>query len=286
MKIPFVARRMLIAIAAMVAFWQPSPADAQTATGEANFNKLCGACHTVGGGRRVGPDLSGVGQRRSEDWLLKFIASSQKVIKEGDPTAVALFEEYNKTVMPDAPYSPEEIKGILAFIAKGPTAGAAGAAGAVAALPPAAPEEVRIGQMLFHGSEPFANGGPACASCHHVEQNAVIGGGVLAKELTTAAGRMGADGVRAIVNAPPFPVMEQAYKDHALTEKETLAVVAYLRDANARNPYAQPREDGIKLAVGGFGGLIGLLAIYGLIWRRRKQYPVNKKIFARQVQSQ
>lgn len=282
----FVVRRMLLTIAAIVAVCQSSPASAQTAAGEANFNKVCGACHTIGGGRRVGPDLNGVTQRRSEEWLVKFIASSQKMVKEGDATAVALFDEY-KVVMPDSTYSQDEIKGVIAHIAKGPPAGAAGGAAAPAAAPRAATsEEVQLGRLLFHGSTGFEKGGPACASCHHVEQNAVVGGGVLAKELTTAVGRMGAEGVHAIVNAPPFPVMEQAYKAKALTEKEASAVVAYLNDANTRSPYAQPREDGIKLALGGLGGLAGLLGLYGLIWRRRKTHPVNDRVFARQLRSQ
>lgn len=271
---------MLVAIAsfaAMVAVWPPAPASAQTTTGEANFNKVCIACHSVGGGRRVGPDLNGVNQRHTQDWLVNFISHSQKVVKEGDPKAVALFEEF-KTVMPDAPFSPEEIKDILAYIAKGPVASAA--------MRPAAPEEIQFGKLLFQGSARFTNGGPACSSCHNVEHNAIIGGGVLAKELTTAVGRMGAEGALAIVNMPPFPVMEQAYKDRSLTEDEAFAVVSYLRDANARSPYTQPREDGIKLALGGIGGLGGLLGIYGLIWRRRKTHPVNRRVFERQVKSQ
>lgn len=76
----------------------------------------CAACHTIGGGKLIGPDLQGVTERRSEEWLLSFIRSSQTMINNGDEAAVALFEEYNKIPMPDNNLSDEQIKGILAYI--------------------------------------------------------------------------------------------------------------------------------------------------------------------------
>ncbi len=33
----------------------------------------CTACHTIGGGKLVGPDLQGVLDRRSEDEIIKFV---------------------------------------------------------------------------------------------------------------------------------------------------------------------------------------------------------------------
>ena len=84
--------------------------------GEAIFMQTCAACHTVGGGKLVGPDLLGVENRHSEDWLGKFIKSSQSLISSGDEEAIKVFNENNMIPMPDQPLSDKEIKMVLTFI--------------------------------------------------------------------------------------------------------------------------------------------------------------------------
>ncbi len=76
----------------------------------------CAACHTIGKGKLIGPDLKGVTERRDEAWLISFIKSSQTMIKSGDEIAVQMFEEYNKIPMPDNPLTDEQIKGLLSYI--------------------------------------------------------------------------------------------------------------------------------------------------------------------------
>jgi hypothetical protein len=39
----------------------------------------------------MGPDLIGINQKRSEEWLISFIKSSQTMIKSGDADAVSFF---------------------------------------------------------------------------------------------------------------------------------------------------------------------------------------------------
>ncbi len=75
----------------------------------------CKVCHTIGKGRLVGPDLKGVTERRSQEWLIPFIQKSQTMVDSGDPDAVQLFEEY-KIPMPDNNLSDEQIINILNFI--------------------------------------------------------------------------------------------------------------------------------------------------------------------------
>lgn len=86
--------------------------------GEKLFARSCTACHTIGEGKRVGPDLKGATTRRKEEWLIKFIRSSQTMVKAGDPVAVKVFNENNNIPMPDQQLSPTEIKDLLAFIKK------------------------------------------------------------------------------------------------------------------------------------------------------------------------
>ena len=84
--------------------------------GQATFTQRCAACHAIGK-QVVGPDLAGVDQLRSEEWIINFVHSSQKMIQAGDTAATALFAEFNNTVMPDHPdLSDEDIKNIIAYI--------------------------------------------------------------------------------------------------------------------------------------------------------------------------
>lgn len=259
----------------------PGTALAQGGTAAENFAKLCAACHTIGGGKRVGPDLKGVSDRRSEEWLIKWIASSQALVKAGDPDAVALFHEYSDVPMPDVALSPAEIRDILVHIR-----GGAAQEVKVEAAPPATPEEIAKGAALFQGTAALANGGPACSSCHHVMHDEVIGGGVLAKELTTSYTRLGGPGLQAILSAPPFPVMEQAFAGKPLTEAEVRELSGYLESLSGHSLYDQPRQDSMKLLFGGLGGALVLMALYGFLWRNRKAGPVNQKVFARQLDSE
>ncbi len=80
-----------------------------------NFNQ-CKACHTIGGGRLVGPDLKGITKKMPEEWLIKFIKNSQAMVKAGDPAAVKVFNEYNKIPMPSHNLTDAQIKGILLYI--------------------------------------------------------------------------------------------------------------------------------------------------------------------------
>lgn len=84
--------------------------------GKKLFKGNCGVCHTVAGGKLVGPDLKGVNTRHDEAWLLKWIKSSQTMVKAGDKKAIQIFNENDNLVMPDQVLTDEEIKSILAFV--------------------------------------------------------------------------------------------------------------------------------------------------------------------------
>ena len=87
------------------------------AEGKSIFRSRCAACHTLGGGKMVGPDLKGVHERRSSGWMSSFIKSSTDMIKSNDPDAVAIFNEYNQVMMPDhTDLSDEDISSLLAYM--------------------------------------------------------------------------------------------------------------------------------------------------------------------------
>ncbi|MFN9519743.1 MAG: c-type cytochrome [Bacteroidota bacterium] len=63
--------------------------------GEKLFTANCVSCHAIND-KVVGPALKDVHKRRDEKWLLSWIKNSQKMIKSGDATALALYKEYNE----------------------------------------------------------------------------------------------------------------------------------------------------------------------------------------------
>lgn len=84
--------------------------------GKTIFTNRCAACHNVNK-ELAGPALSGIDQRRPLNWIIKFIHSSQSVVKSGDTYAVNLYNKYNKITMPDHPdLTDDNIKSIVEYI--------------------------------------------------------------------------------------------------------------------------------------------------------------------------
>jgi protein SCO1 len=105
-------------------------------TGAYVFLSRCGACHTVGKGDRVGPDLAGVTGRRDRGWLVRYLRAPDRMLAEKDSIAVALFAKYKSVPMPNLRLSEGEIAALLAFL-EGPGGGSPGREGQ-ASVPPAA----------------------------------------------------------------------------------------------------------------------------------------------------
>lgn len=84
--------------------------------GKTIFTSRCTACHSVNK-TLTGPALAGVDKRRSTEWIINFVHSSQSMVKKGDKDAVALYEKFSKIAMPDHPdLTDENIKSIVEFI--------------------------------------------------------------------------------------------------------------------------------------------------------------------------
>ena len=104
--------------------------------GKSLFNANCAACHKLKK-RAVGPALAGVSSKYDKEWLYSWIKNSTAMVKSGDAQAVAIYEEYNGSVMTSFPQlSEDDIDNILAYTDYTPPAPAAGTqAVAVAATP-------------------------------------------------------------------------------------------------------------------------------------------------------
>ena len=84
--------------------------------GEKLFKSYCASCHSPGNNALVGPGLAGVYDKYEREWLYKWIKNSQALIAEGDEQAVAVYEQYNKVLMPAQPVNNEQIDAILTYI--------------------------------------------------------------------------------------------------------------------------------------------------------------------------
>jgi len=80
------------------------------------FQRQCSACHTVGKGDTVGPDLAGVTARRDRDWLVRYLRAPDQMLAEKDPIAVALFAKYKNVPMPNLRLSDGEIATVLSYL--------------------------------------------------------------------------------------------------------------------------------------------------------------------------
>jgi hypothetical protein len=239
--------------------------------------------------------------RREREWIFSFIKSSTAMINSGDETAVGLFEKYNKIMMPDQPtFTDQDIEAILAYIAsESPQYLPESDAGiTVTDDQPAEPviigkpideatdEDILNGRLLFSGEMRLENRGPACLSCHNVLHDQLIGGGLLAKDLTEAFTRLNENGIKAMVSNPPFPAMRKAYGNNPINSEEAFLLTAFLKYADQEQYYQHQRDYQAMFLYAGIIGVIVLLIAFTAIWSNRKNASVNQKIFDRQLKSE
>jgi len=76
----------------------------------------CWSCHAMDK-KIVGPALRGITERRSEEWLIKWIRNNEALRKSGDKDALAIYQEYGGAAMNIfANLSDPDIKNILEYI--------------------------------------------------------------------------------------------------------------------------------------------------------------------------
>ena len=82
--------------------------------GEAKFQMICTACHMIGQ-RMIGPDLTGVFERRSPEWVMNMILNPDGMLKE-DPIAKALLKEYSNMIMTNQNLTEEEARAVAEYL--------------------------------------------------------------------------------------------------------------------------------------------------------------------------
>ena len=238
--------------------------------GQAVFDGLCKGCHTIGGGKLVGPDLKGVADRRDADWVRAFILGPDKVIAAGDPIAKQLLGEYKNVLMPDLGVTEAQIGPLLTLLGFTAPAPATTTTPPVTTTPaPAvAAGNAARGKELFKGGDRLAAGGPACLSCHTIAGVGALGGGGIGPDLTGAFVKYGgAQGLgSALTSLAAFPTMAPIFSRNKLTAGEQADLIAFLKTA----PDLQRSGDAAGKLIGFSLAGVALLGVLAMaVWRRR-----------------
>jgi len=81
-------------------------------------NRGCYTCHTIGKGKMAGPDLAGVTQRRSHEWLKRWLKDPSQMIGS-DSIADALVVEAKNVKMPNLKLSDSDVEAVIAYLREG-----------------------------------------------------------------------------------------------------------------------------------------------------------------------
>ncbi len=87
--------------------------------GEQIFRTRCVTCHSVTGNEladALGPDLLGITQRREMLWLLNWLKAPDQMLKNKDPIALALYEQYNQLQMPNMRLNKGEVMALIEYM--------------------------------------------------------------------------------------------------------------------------------------------------------------------------
>jgi nitrite reductase (NO-forming) len=93
---------------------EATPSEPEAARGKLAFESKCLACHSIGQGKKLGPDLAGVTKRRSDDYLARWLKSPEKML-ESDASAKALLKEFNNIPMPNQNLGDAEIRQYIRY---------------------------------------------------------------------------------------------------------------------------------------------------------------------------
>ncbi len=162
-----------------------APMSAAAQAGQRIFDRTCVGCHSVGQGRRVGPDLVGVQTRRDHGWLVRWMQNPMEMGRT-DPVGQQLVRENNNVPMPNPNLNPQEIDQVLAYVQE-----RSAIAGGHAA--PVTPPVVLAEADFQHARRIYFD---RCAGCHGTMRAGATGPNIQ----PTRTRQIGTEGIRAILH--------------------------------------------------------------------------------------
>ncbi len=238
-----------------------TPSQDTAADGEALFASTCTACHTIGGGDGVGPDLEGVTARRDAAWLASWLANPPQLIADGDPIATEMLAAFNGLEMPSFGLSEAQIDSLIAYF---DSQGGGDAAPTTPAPATATGEgDSDAGKNIFTGVTRLENGGPSCRACHSSGGIGGLGGGKLGPDLTGAYAKLG-DAM--ILWPETSQTMKPIFSEKPLTDSEKADLLAFFSSTDVTKRSTEVIGQLVGLAV---VGIVVIGVLIQLIWRRR-----------------
>lgn len=250
---------ILVLLASFPLEAKTSPQDASEQTGRRIFEQRCTLCHTVGLGKKVGPDLNYITGLRSRTWLVDFISDPAHMYRVEDPRVRLLLEEFRNIRMPNLQLSADEIADVLSYLGSVTIVPRPVAAKALPSRP------VLQGGKLFTGVVAFKNGGAPCVSCHHISGISFPGGGTLGPDLTDINPKFGATAARTVMVLIPFRTMVPIFANRPLTQEEEQDLEAFFEILASESPVNMAVPMGLMAE----GVSLLLLLVVWVIWRSR-----------------
>lgn len=234
------------------------------------FRQNCMSCHTIGGGRLVGPDLKDVSKRKDRAWLQKFIVDPKSFLNGGDPYAAKLKEEARGAVMPNvAGLDDQKSLALLDLIDRESKLPKSQFSGLNIGDQPFTAADIANGHAIVTGDRKLANGGAACISCHSIDGLSVLGGGKLGPDLTKVYERMrGRRNLSSWLQAPATATMRPLFANQAFTNDEIVQLVAYFEQA-AKKPQQSSETGTLSFFFMGLGGSVLGFVGADALWRKR-----------------
>ncbi|GAB4370883.1 MAG: hypothetical protein Kow0042_13300 [Calditrichia bacterium] len=255
----------------VTALWGQSPTAAE---GEKIYKDLCAACHSLGEGDLVGPDLKNITTKRDLNWLKNFILAPDQMMEKGDSLALWLLQQYDDIPMPNQGLTEQEVAAILAYLKSQEKAAPSPPSKSTQPSPTAAGESAPIsgdplvGKQLFTGKQKFLNKGAPCISCHTYAGISSLGGGTLGFDLNQSYQRYGARGMQAVLRTIAFPTMISVYRNRSLTDQEIAHLIAFFDSVKTPQP-VMAKWLHMKIVGLAFLLWIILMILTHFIWRNR-----------------
>jgi len=203
--------------------------------GEYTFRNHCAACHTIGRGDAIGPDLKHVTTTRDRDWLGTFIVTPDKLFAAHDPIAETLLGKFKQVRMPNLALTDHDGAVLMDYIAREsgdalPSASAT-AAPAMGGMPDASSDRRVVPPLAVKAAAPSGDFSALLAAYGRIQQalaaDSVEGVKASALEIATETAKLGSRAATIKVAINPFAQAEDIAAARAAFGDLSDAIVAY-----------------------------------------------------------
>lgn len=216
------------------------------------FFYTCAGCHTVGEGKRTGPDLIDAAKWAESD-LRSAIKKMEKNTGPLSDERISQLIQFLKDIKVSDRITNQRKKIEAQYRAKLPK------------------PSYELGKKIFHGEKPLVNGGPACISCHRFGNE----GGSLGLDLTKIKDKLTGIALQSAIEKASYKVMRPIYEKHVITSEEALHISEFLS-----HPEKNKEVSGILIEEVVSLSLAGTCGFFILIWimNQKRKGPTRRQL--------